>query len=327
MQCKRLAVAAITAVLLAAIFVSGCGRGNFVTINGDKVTKDEFYTRLERTMIPDGRGGVGQAGPLVLDKIITEKIWEQIAKDKRVYPSEQQVNRKIEFQKKHGNLAATLSQQGLTLDEYKKLVRAQLAMFNVITKDTRVPESEIREAYDRNKGKPPITQLEQTKIGAIICYSEPKIRKAYDRLKQGMDFGTVASTMSEDDASRQNKGEIGWVWIGRPGVPSVLTGTASKLKINDYGEPFSLKENGKVVQWVILRALDRRPKVTVSFEDMREEIREALAMAKAQRQANIPGMLQEKLKTSRIEIHSPKYKGYEKAIERAKKPATRPSAK
>ena len=318
MYSKRLAIAA-AAGLMVALVLSGCGRGTFATVNGEKITKDEFYRKVERAPTPDGRGGFGQAGPVTLEQMIIDKLWEQLAKEKGVSPTEQQINKRIEFEKKYENLAAVLGRQGITLDEHKKDLRAQLARINVITKGINVPEKDIREAYDRSKDKQPITRPEQVKIGAIICAAESNAKKAYDRIKQGIDFSTVASTMSEDATTRREKGVLGWVWRGQPGVPPILIDAAFKLKVNDISQPLAIEENGKVVQWVILKALDRRPKTVVSFADMKDQIREALAIAKARRQTDFNAMLDAKLKKSKIRIYSDRYKGVERFLEEAKK--------
>lgn len=307
MQFKRL-ILAIIAGLVLALVLTGCGRGTFVTVNGEKVSKAEFYKRLESLPL-----GGRPAGIIVLDQMINEKLFEQLAKERNVMPTDVQVENKLKLAKKEGSLTSVLQQRGITLDEYKKEIRTQQAFLNIVTKGVSVSDKEIKDFYDKSKDTL-YTKPERTQIGAIICKSKDKIMKADAQLKARQDFSTVALNLSDDERSRREGGTLGWVWRGQKGVPENLIENAFALKIRSVSEPFEVKQ-GNEDQWVILKALDRKPKTILSFADVKDQIREGIAFSKGQRQTDVAALVEKTREKAKIKVNSERYRMLEKKKE------------
>lgn len=318
MQIRRLALVS-TGVLAAALALSGCGKNSIATVNGDSISKDEFYSRLERLPIPNSNGQSIQAGPAVLNQMVEDTLWEQLAKEKKVEPTEAQINKRIEWQKKAEDLAGQLRQQGMSADEYKKLLRPKLAKFNVLTKGISITNNEIKAAYEQNKNKPPFTKPAQTKIAIIMAMSQQKINDAYGKIKSGANFGEVAAQMSEDQATKASKGELGWIYAGRPGVPKQVIDTAASLRANGVCEPFPIPVGQNKSVWCIVKALQKQPEINMSFDDSRDFIHDAIAESKAARDPNIAKVFQEKFASSKIKLGPDKYKGLQENLEKAQK--------
>jgi parvulin-like peptidyl-prolyl isomerase len=320
MQLKQLVLVS-TAGLAAALALSGCGKNSMATVNGEKVTKEEFYSRLERVSVPDGRGGSAQAGPLVLNQIIKEKLWEQLAKEKGVTPTEEQIKKKLDWQKKAEELALNLQRQGITVDDYKKMLRPQMAMINVVTKDEKISDADIRTAYEQNKDKAPFTRPERTRIAMIMTTSQQKAEAAYNEAQSGAKFDEVAKKMSEDKVTAANGGELGWVWSGMAVAPKQLVATAVALKPGDISKPFQMAGTGGKTEWYIVKALRRQPKLVMSYNDSKDYIREILASNKAQKDPSTGLMYAKKLGDSKISIGVEKYKGLEQMLGREQREA------
>lgn len=294
MHNKRLAPVAI-AGLLAAMVLSGCGRSNFITINGEKITKDQYYKRLEQSTI-NGQ----QAGSLVLQQLVQEELILQLAKDKGVSPTDEQINKKIDLAKKEGNLGARLQQMGITIDDFKAQLKPRQAQINIITKGIKIPDADVKKFYDTNE-KTLFTRPETVDPAVIVCNSKDRLDKVQAQLKKGTDFTSVAMKLSEDPTG-QAGGRLGPLARNIPNVPPQLLDAAFKLKVNEVSEPVMIHPPGKITKWVFIKLLDRKPARTTSFADAKDQIREQLALQKGSQQVNLMQLLEKKREKSKIEL-------------------------
>ena len=83
-------------------------------VNGEKVSKDEFYPRLERIPVQTQQG-TKLAGQYVVEQMIGEKLIEQLAKKENVAPTDAQIEAKIKVIRKesNGDIAQLLNSQGM----------------------------------------------------------------------------------------------------------------------------------------------------------------------------------------------------------------------
>lgn len=83
--------------------------------------------------------------------------------------------------------------------------------------------------------------------------AKQQIDAIYDKLRQGADFATLASTYSKDPGSANNGGDLGWVSEGDM-VPEFET-MMKKTPVNDFSAPFQSQFG-----WHILKVDDKRQK-------------------------------------------------------------------
>ena len=312
MRNRRLVLLLIVTGLLVAFVLSGCGKSSFVTVNGEKITKEEFIKRLELTTINGS-----PAGLLVMNQMITEKLILQIAKEQKVEPTEAQINAKVKLLQKDGSLSQILEQRGMTIEEIKKELYVQQAMVKIITKGIEVNDKEVRDQYDSRKDTV-FTKPENVEIAAIICSKKDTIDKAYQQITQGVDFGTVALRLSENELTKQSQGRLGRVWRGQQGVPENIIETAFKLKVNEVSKPFQVKQEKEAPQWVIIKALEKKAKVVRTFDEVKDQLREEIALAKGRNVNDITEIIKKKREASTIVITPERYKQLSK-IDKKKK--------
>lgn len=302
MQWKRLAIVAVVGAAVMFTLV-GCGRGNFATVGGDKITKDEFYKRLENLPV-----GGRPAGMIVLNQMIDEHLWMQLAKKEGVPPTDDQVNQKFSDAKKAGNLAQQLAQNGMSEEDFKAVLRIQQAQFNVVTKGIKVSDAEIKAYYDKAVDTV-YTTPERVKIAAIICKSKDAITKANAQIKNGTDFSAVVINLSEDPMSKQARvpGELGWVWRGQKGVPDNLIGTAFSLKKGEISSPFQVVVNGKPADWVIIQCKDHEQKKVRPLDEVKTQISQGLAYVHGQQSPEVAKKFAAIREEAKIKINSDKY--------------------
>ena len=83
--------------------------------------------------------------------------------------------------------------------------------------------------------------------------AKQQIDTIYEKLRQGEDFATLASTYSKDSGSASNGGDLGWVSEGDM-VPS-FEAMMKKTSVNDYSVPFQSQFG-----WHILKVDEKRQK-------------------------------------------------------------------
>ena len=83
--------------------------------------------------------------------------------------------------------------------------------------------------------------------------AKQQIDTIYEKLRQGEDFATLASTYSKDPGSASNGGDLGWVSEGDM-VPS-FEAMMKKTSVNDYSVPFQTQFG-----WHIVKVDEKRQK-------------------------------------------------------------------
>jgi parvulin-like peptidyl-prolyl isomerase len=276
MHKTRIRIVALLALAVMFSALTGCGRRGLIRVNGDKVTKEEFYQRLEAVTVQTPQGPK-LAGAYVIEQIINEKLIQQLAAELKVAPTKAQIDRKLEFIKKEsgGNLKRALMQGGITIEDLKRKIELEQSFVNVVSRGIDVPETEIQKAYYESLKQPnsPFVRPERRRMSAIFTKTKAKADKVYSMLASGMDFGAVALKMSDNTISSKNQGIIGWVDRNMTMVPQIVRDTLFSLKVGDFSKPVNVRG-----EFMVIRADQVRPKKVQKYDDVRELIREQLAV-------------------------------------------------
>jgi len=270
------------------------------TVNGVQIPYDDYIAALE-VMPVSGPSGVQPAGAAALDRLITDALLIQLAEKEGVPVADSQVQKRFEAAEKDGSLAAQLTSSSMTIDELKRALRARQAFINLATKGIQVTDNEISDYYFKNRDQ--FNQPLRVRIGAIISKDKSKIDAAAAKLRERADFAAVAAEMSDDPVTRQSGGVLGWVWPSQPGVPPVITNTAITLKVGGVSSPVRVQD-----QWVILKAIERKPPASTPIEEVRDSIREAIAAERGLKTNDVQKKLQEYQRAAAIEVSIPRFK-------------------
>lgn len=316
--------AALMALVLAAgavLALSGCGRRGLIRVNGEKVSKEEFYTRLERVPVQTAQGTPKPAGRYVIEQIISEKIIQQLAKEKGVAPTEEQINRKIEFVKKQsgGDLNRVLAVRGMTPEDLKQQVALEQAFINLFTRGVKVSDAEIKAEYDKalKIEQSGLKRPEQVMLALIVTKDKAKIDKAYSMLKGGQEFSAVAGAMSVMPNAKQSGGMVGWVSRTDTRIPPQAIKALFALPIGGYTQPMKFQDD-----YVILKAEKKRPPKVTKLEEVKDVIRDQIAMMKASKNNTLQKDIMAFTKKSDIVVNAERYKDI---VEEIKKQATLPA--
>lgn len=306
-------------LLVVAAGLSGCGRKGIVNVNGQKVQKSDFYARLENVPVQT-KQGARMAGDYVIEQIINEELIKQFAKEKGVEPTKEQIDKKIAFLGKQtqGGMAMLLRQSGMTKEELQRKVTVEQSLINVIAKGITVSNVEAKKAYDQalTVKNSPFKRPDQVMISIIATKTKDKIDKAYQELKKGTPFGTVASTQSEHPTKVQ-QGKVGApLSRGIKGIPANILNAAFGQNVGDYTAPIK-----DVNEWIIVKTDVKRPARVTPYDEVRDAIKEQIALAKGNQKGGYKDDLQKYIKDAKITVNAERYK---KIPENIKKIAAAP---
>jgi foldase protein PrsA len=292
----RVALIALVVVLAAVFFGAGCGRKGkvVVTVNKEGIDRDLFIRRLERAY-----------GGTVLNGMVQEVLTLQYAEKNKLLPTEAEVNTELEARKKavkeeeKKDWQDYLKQRDETEEELKDEIRAYLASFNIATKGVKVTDKEVKQFYDNMVAarQPPFYMYEQIHLFHIETASKETIDKAYDMLKKGASWATVAMQMSES-SDKNSSGDMSWAIVDedhraigfvtqrapqplRPFPPEIEKKILA-IPVGRYSEPMPVKLFGGPTQtWQIFRVTERNDQKTASYKDAKEQAKRLLMQSKA----------------------------------------------
>jgi len=203
-------------------------------VNGTKITKTDldrgvkqlFPARYYHGTISDEQMKVFEKK--VLDELIENELIFQYAKSIGIKVSAKDIDESIDKLKKMiknpEKLNETLKKSGLTVKSLREAIYKEemLKKFNKEKIETTISEKDLKKYYEKNRYK----FKEPEKITAKIIYvrndptdpegrskSKKRIEEAYQKVKDGEDFGDVAAKYSTA-MSRIKGGNLGYVHKG-----------------------------------------------------------------------------------------------------------------
>lgn len=279
----------IVVICFVGVFalLSGCGSKAVVVVNGEKITREELQAEVEKV-----------AGEQVLTNLIMEKIILQAAKKEGVYPSKEEVDKELEFQKRENpTFLEDLKKRGLTLEDYKRRLIASLAEINLLTKGIEVTDKEIEKAFKENK---PL--LDKVRLRWIVSSSEEEIKKAKEKLNSGAFFEVVAKDSSQDVSTKDKGGDMGYVSLSQlERISPTIAKFAMSAPLGKVSDIIKLSKG-----YALIRVEDRR---IATLDSWRDYIRRKVALEKAYAEGRPEKVLKPLFEEAKIEVKDPRYEG------------------
>jgi len=255
-------------------------------VNGTIITSRDLDAEVGRLVpattyhgnVSDDR--LGEYKEKALEDLITRELQYQDAITKGIKPDQKQVKTQMtqirdRFKsKKEYRLA--LQQAGTTEDQLRMVVEKGVVVNTVISKMVLEPaqmsEGALNDYYEKNITK--FKQPEEVKLRLISTKDEKKAHEALDRIKDGEEFGNVATKLSEDNY-RIMGGNIGYVHRGR--VIKEIEDIAFNLNV---GVASGLIKAGGT--WYIIKVDEKKPEHQMTFEESRVKLKKELEAKRAQ---------------------------------------------
>jgi parvulin-like peptidyl-prolyl isomerase len=294
---RQVTLALLVAVVVA-LFAIGCGTSSSegdvppdsVAVVGDRtIKKAEFeelvkyakrsYAAQKRDFPKNGTPEYKQISDQAVRFLVQRAQFEVKADDLNVDISDEAVDKRVNEYKKERHkgsdekFRAELKQQGLTEEQARDIIRANLvqeAIYNKVTSDVKVDDKELRKYYDKNKAQ--YATGDTRLVRHVILNKKPLADRLYNQLRAGGNWNAIAKRYSDDPS--KDKG-------GR------LTATKGQLVPEFEKIAFSIKTKqiAKPVKtqfgWHIIQALGPIKKgTTTPFKQVKEAIRQQLIQDK-----------------------------------------------
>lgn len=311
----------IGALLLAMALFASCSRENsqgIAKVGEDTITKEEYYKRLERIQIPIvGLGNQPihvQAGLAVLDRLIKERILLEKAKKEGVFPTEVEVQQRVKRDmERNPQIQEMIKTQGLTVDDYANEVRQQLASFKLQTKGVTVTEKEVKEFFEANRNRFRIPT--SVKVN-YISVRDPKIRQQIDEdLQRLFAFSTLVEKYRQNPVSGVQGGNT-VINMEVPNMPPAIRKALLSVRPGQVTSWLRIRD-----EWVKFELLDLTTGRQQTYEEVKDDLREALMLQKGQqRNRNFDLELMKEMANTKIEILLPYWKEpYAQQMEKLKR--------
>lgn len=169
----------------------------------------------------------------VLDEMINEKLVSQAATASKLEVSSKEVAAAISDLKKQNDLddeqlAEALRMQGYGMASYRKDVRDQILRMRAVNTLVRprvsISDDDVRAKYDEEARRS--AQVSEVRLRHILVAlpqdpSEEQLKAArakaaniIEQVRDGADFGKLAETESDDPATKNTGGDLGWIERG-----------------------------------------------------------------------------------------------------------------
>ncbi len=254
-----------------ALALAGCGGSSGTTslgsddvavAGGTPVTKEQFqslmaraqksYTANKRAFPKPGSTEYEQLKGQAVVFLIQRAELAQEADDLGINVSDSKVDKRIEQLKKQyyggdeKRYLSALKQQGLTEDQAKEEIRTQLvseALYNEVTKDVKVTQSELKSYYNTHKSQ--YQQSESRDIRHILVQKKALADQLYAQLKSGANFAALAKKYSKDPGSAANGGKL---TVSKGQTVPEFDKTAFELKTGQLSQPVKTQYGYHIIQ-------------------------------------------------------------------------------
>jgi parvulin-like peptidyl-prolyl isomerase len=298
--------------------VGGCGKGEdtVAVVNGEPITMEEFYKYLQVKPEVRVQAANGQVATLPVDPssnvgfqamqdLIGQKIALQLAKDEGVYPSDAEVVKELEFQKKlQPNFVARLTSRGLTLNAVKESLTIDLAQERLLTKDIKVTTADVENYIKKN----PAQFIEPAKadVSWIVVRDEADKKKVDRELGSGQSFNAVALRYSEAPTAKAYNGKLQNPRLGDPAInqmPAPIREAVNNIKEQGASDWIRMIDGWTKIY--VHRKTASRP---VVMDDLRKEyLRRFIAKQRGAQARDLQNQILGKLKESKVDVTAKMY--------------------
>jgi parvulin-like peptidyl-prolyl isomerase len=237
---------------------------------------------------PEGRKAWEEVKRKALDAMIEGRLISQQATELKLSVTPEEVDRAIDEVKRQNKLddatfIEALKSQGFSFEAYRKNLRKQILELKVVNTAVRsrvsISEDEVRTYYQQNarqlagENTAHIRQILIAVSGdATPDEVERKKRvagKVVELARQGRSFQELAKAYSDDETTKAEGGDAGWV--GHGVLVDQLEEVIASMDAGDVRGPIRTPRGFHVLQLVERKAGDLRP-----FDEVKDQLRKTL---------------------------------------------------
>jgi parvulin-like peptidyl-prolyl isomerase len=317
---RVLMIAAVIVVVAAAGVAAWTLRGSArratavaATVNGDAILWSQVDAEVVRaaaqfgidTKSPDFEKQKAEIGKAVLDQLIGAQLVMQEARRRNLAATEKDVEEQLEAIKKRfpteAEFGSALERNGFTMASLRDVLRTNATQRRVAdaVAGRTVTDAEVRAHFDKNRTQ--YDQPAQLKVSHILfratekeqeALAQAKARIVQAKLAEGAPFEDMAKQYSDDKASAERGGDLGFVSKGT--LVKEFEDAAWALRTGQTSGPVKTQYGLHII-----RVVEAKDAEKADFSKAKDQIREQLLAGK--REKAFEAWLVQQRKTAKIE--------------------------
>lgn len=247
------------------------------TVNGDPIQRNQLFQAMYE-----------QGGQEALDQLITRKLIIQEAERLDLTVSEEELDLEIQsiidesFQGNEEELQSVLEFYGISMESFRDDARLNLLVRKLATEQLEDTEEQARQFFEENRFL--FDQEEEIEARHILVESEAEADDILAQLEDGEDFAILAAEYSLDTSNKDQAGYLGF--FGRGMMVPEFEEAAFALEIGEISQPVETNFGFHIIE-----LLDRQDGTEAAYEDVEEQVREAMI------EDRIPSIINELVRT------------------------------
>lgn len=287
---QSLSAGLATIVLFFLVFLTGCSNQPIAIVNGSRITRKEFYDRLEQA-----------AGQRVLADLIARRMLADAFNKSGLTLTEQEINAEMEKIKKQAPSEAEwlryLQSQGMTEQDFRDFVAFNLKVKKLAEKDVKVTEEALRKHFEKYREL--FNQPETVRLAEIVVNDKARAEQIYAQLQNPKaNFENLARQYSISTFTRERGGLRGEEVLANL-QPEALRKAVQGLKEGQITRPIAADN-----VYYILKLVSRKPAQKAVYEKVKDKVREHYMFTHAK---DVNEMIEELRKQAIVRILDPKY--------------------
>lgn len=262
-----------------------------VQIGGQPITRGQLLKQLER-----------KYGREILNQMIDRTIIAQESRALGVAVKQQEIDAELKrmqqgYDSEEQFYNSMQRQLGLTKDQLQEDAYFNVLLEKIATRNVNVSDQQVTD-YIRTHPEEWNSHIQLHIRKITVADKEEAVRLKKD-IGNGSDFGLLARKYSLDDAA-PDSGDLGWVEMDDPFVLPEVMNAAKKLKSGEISDPVKVNQG-----YAIVNLLERKDPDENQQQEIREYIRNQLAMENAER---LPDLLNRLRDEYNVQFFDPEYK-------------------
>ncbi len=275
--------------IATAVHAAAQGEKTAVTVNGEIITEQEFFERLQRLhgqafVAPGNQLRTETAGMIVLDAMISEHLLLQAASKAKLSISDAEIGAELANLKRQPQVVAGLTGHLYTEEMLKYDIRIQGARFKLATMGVKVSADDVEKYYKAHTTD--YTTPESWAVSVIRTANLDTLAKIDTDLKAGKSFAETAKLYSDDIATKDKGGESGSIYATDTRIPATLLDAVKLLKPGAITPAIKLEQDAgsgkpKIVTWWRILLRSKEPESIRPLNDIKGAIERLALLEKA----------------------------------------------
>lgn len=228
------------------------------TVDGDDITKQQWLATMETLY-----------GKETLQDLVNDSVMEKAAKKYNIKVTDVEIDLELALMR---SAQDATSLEGLTEQQLRQKIRAQLILEKVLSKDVLIEDEQTATYYEQNESLYNISTSYRTSV--IVLKTKEEADTVAKELANGSEFEVMAREQSVESASASLGGDIGFITATQETIDQAIRKVVGSLKSGETSEPVELADG----QFAIVKLGEITEGKSFSYKDVKEHIKRDLAM-------------------------------------------------